>query len=151
MNPIIGKGHPPPIQVQFNDCIEQPCDLLRGTNGTTTITFKAISDAATFKVKVRGSWFGIGVDHNLGDQGENPCKYLLQAGTCPLETGKEYIYQIIDLVKPNETKVSGVTLTYKLLDDKSHVITCFTLTANVVDRKGEVHDDEDYEEDDDDL
>lgn len=71
----------------------------------------------------------------------------MQSGKCPLEAGKEYVYQIVDLVKPNETKVSGVTLMYKLLDEKSNVIMCFTLNANVVDRKGEVRDDDDYKDD----
>uniref|UniRef100_A0A336MGF9 CSON001371 protein n=1 Tax=Culicoides sonorensis TaxID=179676 RepID=A0A336MGF9_CULSO len=142
-------GFPSPVQVAFNDCIEQPCDLIRGTNGTTTITFKATSDSRKLKASVRGSFFGIGVDHSLGDQGKNGCKYL-KSGSCPLVNGNQYVYQIVDLVKPSEIKVNGVQLTYKLFDENKRIITCFQLSANVVDRKGEADEedeDEDYDDD----
>lgn len=147
---FLGPHEPAPVSVAFNDCVEPPCNLLRGTNGTTTITFKATSDSDIFRAKVRGSFFGIGVDHDLGDQGENSCKYLL-SGSCPLEKGKQYVFQIVDLVKPNQIKISGVSLTYKLLDENEDVITCFMLQSNVVDEGDDDDDSDEFDDDDDEF
>lgn len=72
--------------------------------------------------------------HDLGAQGANGCDYL-EKGFCPLEIGKPVIFKIVDEIKSNEIRASGVKLTYKIfIDDTDDVLACFQLRVNVVDQ-----------------
>lgn len=138
-----------PDQVYLNDCIEQvsclgfkkeafklmflqPCNLQRGTNGSTTIVFTPHGNFSGFVPEVKGTYFIFTMNKDLGDQGIDGCKYLTN-GSCPLTKEKQVTHEIVDEISANEYLVKGVRLTYKLLAATTkEVLTCFEIVVNII-------------------
>ncbi|XP_013400078.1 epididymal secretory protein E1 [Lingula anatina] len=110
--------------VDVEPCKKEPCTLVRGTNATVTVAFKANEAATKLTASVHGIVAGVPVPFQVPVS--NGC--APSGVACPTKTGQDYNYSTYVPVLKIYPKIS-VVVKWELKDQNGKDMFCFVIPA----------------------
>ncbi|KDR21778.1 epididymal secretory protein E1-like [Zootermopsis nevadensis] len=122
------ENKPAPDDVRVENCSEQPCSILQGSDVIAEVDIVAQKNIKNLEARVRATVFGLTVNYPLPEP--DACKSLVDS-SCPLEKGDVATYKLVMPISEAIPQVS-VNVELSLVDtDSEEVVSCFNIDLKV--------------------